>query len=251
MRHGLRRLRVGDHLRAPARSAPGRAPIAAPSVCGSMMLAASMPNQAPTSWLRPIWPSRLAFLSFCGVGCSVFSPAHLTPRASLDDGADRLVDHRLRRRPGSDGDRRARPASVSRKILAGKPSWNALSAGATRLSRPNATSVRNSTAISGPAICRPTGTSRPMPLSSSRLKRAQAEGQVERQRAERLQEAAQDQQMPLAGEQDGDRDQVVEPAEHRALVERQRVVRDRQREAAEQVEHVAGRLQRREQHQRR
>jgi hypothetical protein len=31
---------------------------------GSMMLAASMPNQAPMSWLRPIWPSRLAFLSF-------------------------------------------------------------------------------------------------------------------------------------------------------------------------------------------
>ena len=46
------------------------------------MLAASMPNQAPTSWLRPIWPSCLAFLSFCAVGCSVFSP--LTPTRSAD-----------------------------------------------------------------------------------------------------------------------------------------------------------------------
>jgi len=33
-----------------------------------------MPNQAPTSWDRPIWPSRLAFASRCGVGFSVFSP---------------------------------------------------------------------------------------------------------------------------------------------------------------------------------
>jgi hypothetical protein len=38
---------------------------AVPMVRGSMMLAASMPNQAPMSGLRPIWPSRLAFLSRC------------------------------------------------------------------------------------------------------------------------------------------------------------------------------------------
>ena len=56
------------------------------------------------------------------------------------------------------------------RILAGKPSWNALSAGATRFSRPNATSVRNSTAISGPAICRAARNISPMPEISSRLK---------------------------------------------------------------------------------
>src|SRR5919199_4000578 len=71
------------------------------------MLAASMPNQAPTSWLRPIWPSCLALFSFCWVGCSVFSPLIPPPprpggcpppdrrgsaATEVHHGGDRLVD---------------------------------------------------------------------------------------------------------------------------------------------------------------
>ena len=53
---------------------------------------------------------------------------------------------------GSIGTASAMSTSV-RPILIGKPSEKALSAGATRVMRPRATSARNAIPMSGPAIC--------------------------------------------------------------------------------------------------